>query len=778
MAIAHQCTHADTAEHTPQVQDRESRTSNHCQLNLPSSPSQVDPKIVALVRSVLSKDAAEISDPRVLAQIPKYLAKAENVRNVAEAFVCEEPHHVLPFLRLLQGLKCPIKQNIYEGICFRLAEVKGWHHVLDVVALGISQTGRTTVRLLNWKSRALLEMKRYGQLQDVLEEFKTNNLKPNQRTYHLVLTGHIRNCDIVRARHCLQRMEEAGFSPNHLTHALLATNYRSLGSDLQVHYRALEDLSSMDHTLGVAVLNSLIQLRLDSHDVPRTLHLLLHFNPVLVQALVLALSGNIIPQGTSKHDISYMSHLHTPPSRHSFVPNAATYSIVINYLARHGAFEHITNVLYAVVMNGIKASPTIVISLIHAFASAGRIDIAVKLVANICQSQASCLEALAPMSSTALDGYLLDCADIRPSTALFNALLQNALPRKGLNAMSTVLKVMHANGVSPNAATLDIFIAYLRKRETVRPRMLLRILRQFVSPGIYPTSRQLHSILSSIFRYEKFLLYGSGWNASAARLSRYQRAKTQSYPEDRVTSTSKPFDPSAGLQLPRWLRYKSLARAIIEPLVSSAVNSDAATFALRIRHDAVIKSDVDSAEGILRASLSRGIHATQYHYSALLEGYALIGDMSGAEAVLRSMGKVGLKPNVVIYTILIVGYGRYGHPEKALRIFRQMLNEGCKPDVPAVDAICGALFASGAYALARRVLIDSWTYIQPFPDEHHSLSLRQLSVRFRSLHNANQSVPMSMTKHRRRLLHFKVRDLVQKWRKMSGKHSSKSQTVV
>ena len=776
LAVAYQRTtprlnRGDTVAITPVIRDRELRTARNSPLNLRSYSRPVDPLVLAMVRSVLlgsGENPEKLLDSRVSAQMREHLAHAENIRKVAEALARVKPLHALQFLRLIQKLPYPVKQNAYESICFCFANSTDWSYILDAVSLGTLQTGRTTVRLLNWKARALLEMRHYGPLEDILKEFEQFSLKPNRRTYHLVLTGHIRNCNIIRARHCLQQMREAGFLPDTSTHALLAMNHRSLGSDIRVQSHALQVLSQKDSMTGVAVLNSLIQLRLDSQDISAAFRLLSYFTPSSTQVLMDALSRNDRSAGTSKHGASYTSH--PPPFRHFLMPDATTYAIIINYLAHHGVVSGIADVLYVMASNGIKATPAIVICLVHMFASAGRTDAVVKLVASTCNKETSHLETLIPVSPKAQDALcLIDCTEIQPSTALFNALLKHTLQTSGLKAMNVILKVMRANHVTPDAGTLDIFLAYLRKRENVCPQFLLHILRRLTSSAIYPTSRQLHSILSCALRREKFLLHGSGWNIAAARLSGPQHAKSRPNRERQIIATPDPFDPSAGLQLPRWMEYES----VVEPLIFSGVKSDAATFALRIRHDAVIKSDIESAEDIFRTLLDRGIHPTEYHYSALLEGCTIVGDMDRAKAIIQSMKK---KPNVVMYTILIVGYGRCGAPEKALKIFQKMIDEGCRPDIPAIDALCGAFFASGAHWLAKRMLINCWTYIQPFPNEYHSLSLRELSTRFRSLHSGAHIISKSLTKEQRRLLHFKIRDILLKWRSAHSavNHSSLS----
>lgn len=725
--------------------------------------------IPSLVKYVLSENETESHKLRKIRASPttlKYFINVNDVRHVTENLACVEPHHVVQFIALSWKLGCHHKQNVYECVCFRLANASHWSRILDVVSLGAKLTGRTTSRLLNWKARSLLELKRYGQLTGILAEFNLHDMKPSRRTYHLVLTGHLRNSDMLQARDCLRLMAEAGFPMDPSTHAILATNYRSLGSDPNVESRALQVLGDMDNATSIAVLNSLVQMRLHLHDIPGALHLFTYFTPSSIQALASALSGARKPEEVSRYGFSHQPH---PSIERPLTPNASTYAVVIRYLTGRVDIDVIRGVLRAMNINGIIVTPAVIISLVHAVTSAGYIDIAVKLVADTCDERKTSREMFAPLVSDALDLCLpIDCTGVQPSAALFNALLEHSLRLRGFKAMFIVLRVMRINGIMPNSATLDVFISYLLKKENVRPRSIFRMLRHLYSDRISPTSRHLHVVLSCVLRYEKYLLYGSGWDHAFSRLSRSRYTPSRLYPENRMTTTSDPFDPTAGLQMSRHLGYKTLARHLIELLSTYRIKSDAATFALRIRHDAVIRSDIDSAENLFRTLLKRGIHATEHHYSALMEGYALSGDMDQAEDLLRSMRNVGLRPNVVIYTILITGHGRSSNPGKALRMFRQMINDGCQPDVPAIDALCRAFFASGARVTAKKLLISCWAYIQPFPDELCSLPLRELAIRFRSLHKGGHCVPQKMSKQQRRLLHFKIRKFMERWNCMSS----------
>ncbi|KAF8349970.1 hypothetical protein F5887DRAFT_943148 [Amanita rubescens] len=711
--------------------------SDHANLQIPS-----------LVHSIITTKHDEPQKLRKIRASPdklEYFVNVDNVRHVAEAIACKDPRHVAQFIALSHKLGCHHTQNVYECVCFRLANGNYWLHILSVVSLGMENTARTTSRLLNWKARSLLELKRYGQLNGILEEFKLHNLKPSRRTYHFVLSGHLRNRDILQARDCLQLMEEAGFPPDPSTHALLATNYRLLGFDANVESRTLRALEGLDSAKSVATLNSLIQLRLSRHDIPGVFFLFAHFDPPSVQALVLALRSTSKPAGI--FDFSHKPH---SSLTNPLIPNASTYAIVIHYLSGRVDIGGILDVLRAMDMNNIKVTSAVIVSLIHALASAGYIDIAVKLVTGTCDKQKISMEIFSSLvPNTNILHLPIDCTGVQPSAALFNALLEHTLKLHGFKAMFNVLQVMRINRIIPDSATLEAFISYLQKNENVRPSIIFRLLRHLYSDDVSPTSHHLHIVLSCILRRENL--------QSMPRLP---------YPESRITNTSDSLGSTAGLQIPRYKRYKTLARHLTELLSVQEVNSDAAAFALRIRHDAIIRSDIDTAKDVFRTLLSRGMHATEYHYAALMEGYAISGEMDRAEELLGSMRNVGIKPNVVIYTILIHGHGRDRNPRKALGIFQQMINAGCQPDVPAIDALCCAFFAFGARNTAKKLLISCWAYIQPFPDEFQSLPLQELAIRFRALHKSGDSVPQKASKQERLLLHYKITRILKRWKSM------------
>ena len=189
------------------------------------------------------------------------LRDPNQVRDLAiELSKTPTPYRAMRLIDIANILGTSLKQNAYEGVAHRYAQKREWFLMLSLVAMGLRWTGRSTTRLLNWKARALVETSRFGLLDGVLEQFRNAGLKPNARTFQLLITGHVRNKDLTKARSCIALMEEYGFEVDGSTHALIASTYRQLGPDQGVQRAALDGLRDLDDKQATAALNSLIQL--------------------------------------------------------------------------------------------------------------------------------------------------------------------------------------------------------------------------------------------------------------------------------------------------------------------------------------------------------------------------------------------------------------------------------------------------------------------------------------------------------------------------------------
>jgi pentatricopeptide repeat protein len=449
----------------------------------------------------------------------------------------------------------------------------------------------------------------------------------------------------------------------------------------------------------------------------------------------------------------------------TLIPNAATFSIFINYLATQSNLSGALRILQSMTMSNVSPTPGLVSSVLHVCFSGGRGDIAVRLVAGMCDSRYAPLKMfkpLLPSSCNVTEPLPWVPSGVSPTTRVLNALLKGVLDTIDLNRASDVLNIMRAINLQPNDATLDIIIGYLSKVKRSEPSLLLRVLRNLLSPTLRPNLRHLHVILSRILRHEKYLLYGRGWDSTAAAFSPLRRDSHRRLPENRIAGVANSFDPLAGMDFPRGLPSRSVAQSIVLSLSARRIKSDMVTVGLRIRHDALLKSDPESARDVFNLLLSRGMYPNEYHYSALMEGFAQSGDMEAAINTMRSAKQVGVAPNVVMFTILIVGHGRQGNPDLAIRVFEEMVSSGIKPDVPAIDAVSGAFFAVGAYAMAKKVLISLWSHIQPFPDDLRGAPLKTLACEFRLLHKRGDDWK-TPAKSKRTFLVWKLKRLRKAW---------------
>ncbi|KAJ8521429.1 hypothetical protein ONZ45_g1865 [Pleurotus djamor] len=627
------------------------------------------------------------------------------------------------------------------------------------------------MRLLNWRTRALIEEEQYSDLTAILHDFSKFKLTPNRRTYHLLLSGHVKNHDLHRAKECLQQMYAANCPPDASTYALLATIFRPFGYDMQIYSQATEAIPKLDSgEFSTNVLNSLLQIHLDSCNPSEdTLDLISMFDlPSLKSAVASSLGIEIAPKDTDTVEERPTNSL--PHDRPSVKPNSETFCILLNNAASRK--DVAAAKMYLEIMSATNVEPTAatVTSLLHVLYATSHDAAATQLLSDICGPQTSDMFQRLSDSQAKLP-LPISVTGILPDTKMFNAFLKANLNSKGLAQWALILRIMHAHGLEPNDTTVNILISYLEKVEHARPRELLRILQTFSVIGLKLGGRHFHGVIRSIINREKRKIQGIGWKSQAYRLSQPNPPPLMIKDFSQI---SEHLDPLAGFQLATHRRHGALAQPLIRQLSERGVRSDAALFALRIRYEGVVKGDLDSARNMFHALLSRGIRPTAYHFAALMEGHTYAGDILGAEEVMQAAVESGIAPNVVMFTILISGHARKGKPYLALRTFQRMLSLGIKPDVPSIDAVANAFFAAGARAMARRVLLSLWPYISPCPPELLGAPLRDLSRRFRELHEANAYSSEPFPKSQRTMVRRRTARLIRQWLALDGSRRGRS----
>ncbi|KAJ7070926.1 hypothetical protein C8F01DRAFT_1108353 [Mycena amicta] len=661
------------------------------------------------------------------------------------------PRTALLAINISRQLGHTLGMKAYEVVAYRLGALKEWELLLYVIRSGKHNTHQTTAALLDWRARGLLETQNYAQLLAVPDLYEANDLVPTRRTWHLVLSGHIRNHDLAGARECLLKMTAAGQPPDHSTHALVSTLYQNIGPDEQVKQRGIDALAHIPGRTATHMMNSLMNLRLKIYDMDEVFYLLSAYDQSKVGPLVLLLSAADVQSSGD-----------TEKTRSAFpvtvAPDAVTFAMFIDFFAHLHDLPRCLAVVEQMRLCGMNPTLRTVTSLMRAYFLSGQGGAAVRLVAGLCDPNTLSLENLpspegfvVPFEATALGP---------PTRQVFNYLLRGVLGSNGLPGARTVLRLMRANRLKPDSQTGQIIASHMHRVQRAQPRVLMRMVRRF-SPRF--TLKEAHVILSSTLRFQKFLIDGAGWDVTAAKFSRTRTHGERHYPEAAMTSVGPNFDPLAGLQLPSRARHRGTFRPIEQSLLGRGIKSDRATIALRIRHDGVIKGDMDSAAAVFQEMLARGLHPTRHHFSALMEGYAKAGDFDSAIQVMRTATRGSFQPDVVLFTILIVGYARQKQPHMALQTFRRMVAAGIKPDVPAIDAVASAFFFVGAYEMCYRVLTTLWAHVSPLPADINQASLKSAVVYFRSLHDRGHMPVMS--KENRLKLFEDLRRLAREWRR-------------
>ncbi|KAJ7706069.1 hypothetical protein B0H17DRAFT_1035507 [Mycena rosella] len=629
-------------------------------------------------------------------------------------------------LNVARQLGSPPDLSAYETIAHRLGVLKEWDLLLHVVSSAWHNTHKATHALLDWRARALLETKHYTNLNRIFDSFEANNIIPSRSTWHLVLSGYIRNNDLAGARECMSRMEAAGIPADYSTHALVGTLYRTIGPDVQVKERAIEALPHIPAHKATAMMNSLMKLRLDLHNLDES-----KVGPLLV---MLATSRTQRADNTQNQDIDHSSFPVV------VAPDATTFAMFIDYFAHLHELPRCLAILDHMLAVGIVPTHRVLTSLIRAYFLVGHGGAAVRLVAAMCRRK---IQPTKHLPSPEEYDLPFDVTRLgQPTRAIFNCLLRAVLRTHGLAGGRAVLQMMSVN---------HIIASHSAKVEGAQPGLVMRMIRH---SSARITLQDAHIVLASTLRVQKFLVHGMGWDTVAANFSPIQ-----------FVSHSEPnFDPIGGIVLPSRLRQQGIFRAMKDSLVERGIKSDKATFALRMRHEAVIRGDMNAATDAFQTMLSRGLHPNQYHYSALMEGFATTGDFESALEVMKSASRASFEPDVLMFTILIVGYARRKNPDMALRIFRRMVDAGIKPDVPAIDAVASAFFVVGAYNMCWRVLTELWKYISPLPPDIDQTSLHSAAVYFRSLHQEQQG-RKKMSKVLRTALYKDLKLLYREWKR-------------
>lgn len=701
------------------------------------------------------------------AQMVEALKHRDKAKEVALHMLgTRRPARALSTLQLAHDVGCKLNTTVYETVAYQVAESSRWELLLSLVEQSRQFIPRSTVRLLNWRLRALIECENFKPLDSVLEDFENAQVKPSRRTYHLLVTGHLRNRDVEKAKSSLRAMTAAGFAIDASTHTAITAVYRHLGPDAAVRAQAMETLEEADDRSGTTILNSLLQWSLDARDIPDAMRILCLFNPEAIDfgrspdiaAPTRQGDGNgtttasINPPPTAPPDEARRSYL-PPPDQRTYPVDIATFGILLKHFSRLGNLGRVVQIFKHVNASGFVPNDYLIAELVRAHFIAGKNSTAVCIVQEVCKATPvpSRLYHDIGMVDSLDTELLLSVAGATPSTHMFNVLIANILPLYGLKGMRVVLRIMALVGVRADTETTFRTLFYLVNDHGLQPREIPVWISRLQNTNNRPSLRQLNLLLATLLRRASRRVWSGGWIA----LRDHVRSL-----DDRDGPPSKFEQRRDALPLGRspWSKLHKMAQS----LAARGAKGDHAYYALRIKLDGVIRGDPQAARQTFQEMLRNGIKPNMYHFSALMEGFAVAGDIKAAREVMMAARNAGVVPNAVMYTILIRGTALEGRPRKAVSLFKEMMDSGIEPDVASVDAAASAYFAVGMGKKARALLTRMWLYFAPFPEELQDAKLLEIARAFRRLDPRCGET----TKHHRRLLLLPARSKNLRWQRL------------
>lgn len=674
------------------------------------------------------------SDSRRVARLARQMISTHHPRRALLVLIAAHHH------------RCHLGREVYEAVAFRLAEAREWRLIPALARLQKRQSGRQTARLLDWCIRALVEMSQFARLDRALKWFEEEGLLPSRRTYHLLLSGHLRNRNIVKAMDVIQRVLKAGFGIDTRTHATIISAYRTLGPDVVVQTCALNALKDADANTSTRIMNALLQFSINTRDTENVLSLIRRFDFGTFD--VSQLSFGVRPLRREGKDPTFSDLIRSSSwshTSHPLLPDIATYTILLHYMASQGEMVSAHGLLGQMEHSGITPDSIFIAALIRLYFAIGRPSAAVNVVSAVCAGVEGFRTGFRniPFAFESHEELPLPHVLPKPTVEIFNALAAGLLHLCGTDGLQACLHLMQLCQVNPDRHTQALLESHLINAEGFTMADVARISKTF-SLNDLSLSRLSQSLASSLRRHYHSVKR-SGWNNTSGKHNLFL-TRSPSHPA--LTSIlGKSFDPAVGIHLVI-THQNACIRPIIQSLGDRDVLADHRVFALRIRYEAVIKGDMRAAKSIFQLMLDRGLHPNEYHYAALMEGYAATDELAAAEAVMYAAERGGIKPNCVMHTILIVGYARQKNTQRAMRVLQHMIATGVRPDVPVVDAITSVFFAAGAYRLARQTLLRLWPSVAPLPPNFERASLKMLVFHLRNVYDGQTSSKLSQCERR------------------------------
>jgi len=581
-----------------------------------------------------------------------------------------------------------LKEIAYEKVAYHLVRSRAWDQVPPLASLALRQTLRITPRLLNWRIKALVHMKEFGYLDSALDGFRQRNLNPGPETYHLLMEGHIRNNNLPQSRESIDWMVQAGFPISTETQARLITVFsETIGPSTEIESLAAASFYNAKPPFDAKILNGLIRARLAAGDVGEAFRYLSFFDLSSKDLEYLPFT-NLRSRGDSAR---------RPP------PNGVTYHMLLKFFLQRREMVKYHSALDAFFGRRLPMDGSFAALAIRAAMVSGDMHKAVCILRKLCWKTPKAVLYLSRIAKEPVDlpwEFSRNLQSLQPDCRVFNAFLKEWLPRNGLRHVHLLLRAMDVAVGGFDDRSISILTQHISCYRGVSPIHILRILRHVVNLwGVSLDNRSFEAILSSAIRLEVRRMKGRTRSSSTENLgalSEYLLTSRDRLNFPNLQPERTPILPSLEQQ------YLTL---LLESLHERCIRLSLAGLALRLRYQAMIRLDLQTAEHSLAMMRKQGLPINAFHYAALVEGYVAVGEMEAAQRLTKLYGQ---QPRaVVLHTILIHGYARRREAKMAQLAFENMLQQQILPDWAAINALVGAWRRIRRLDIARGVLLEA-----------------------------------------------------------------------
>lgn len=631
--------------------------------------------------------------------------------------------------------------DVFRSVARNLEANHLYQHIPLLFELSERVMGRTSFRMLEENTRALVRLRNYAALKPILKRYDAAGLKPRTGTYNRILQAHLQNCDVISAQNVLFHMRRSGVAMNSRTYAAALAGARRMGMTKAV--RRILSMTRTAATTSTITLNAALRYQTQENNLGATMQALKQFR--LESA---------------------------PGTTHLVSPDGHTYAIIIHRLSQIGDLPKAVEAFAHATEHGIRPTYSMTAALVKAYVDNRNLLGAYRLLSEMCQGQAQrdtvsidpLLQRLEEVVANAavagrrrpLEGTprtqkepealkLCDWKEMELRSLHFTDLLEVVIRRTGIRGAVPILLLMRTLSQPMTVRIFRILVSRIPPTHTAHLTTVLEpMIREAKDPAVMQAAanfllekRQLRDLRRKrLAHFSNSVISGRQAKAVRSNPITSQAAITVSTKHRHVTAVTNRLEP------------------VSDRLQSLGVCPDRNAFAIQMRQTAIIEGNTAKARRLLQTMIEAGLKPDIRHYSALIEGYALRGNMPAAKHMMRqyqrylvpakavgprfdgryksrssgssSMINLGLG-NVVLWTLLIVGYGRINRPDQARLAMEEMVREGVAPDVHCVQALAKVHLVHNEHAKAKAALLDFWpTEAGPLTDELKKLRVRKL----------------------------------------------------